>query len=108
MTWQTPARDQRRRLFLHRRDGVRVRVQGDRDGGVAEALGDDAVLSARGVGEAPTWTDAGPSLAHGFVVLPKVLSMPALELLVGRPHRLLLVARRMSTRTMPVVSIRAR
>jgi len=30
--------DQRRRLFLHRRDGVRVGVERDRDGGVAEAL----------------------------------------------------------------------
>ena len=33
-------RDQRRRLLLHRRDGVRVGVERDRDGGVAEALGD--------------------------------------------------------------------
>ena len=31
-------RDQRRRLLLHRRDGVRVGVERDRDGGVPEAL----------------------------------------------------------------------
>jgi hypothetical protein len=39
-------RDQRRRLLLHRRDGVRVGVEGDRDGGVPEALGDDLGVDA--------------------------------------------------------------
>ncbi len=39
-------RDQRRRFFLHRRDGVRVGVQRDRDGGMAEALGDDFGVDA--------------------------------------------------------------
>ena len=39
-------RDQRRRLFLHRRDGVRVGVERDRDGGVAEALTDDLGVDA--------------------------------------------------------------
>ena len=33
-------RDQRRRLFLHRGDGVRVGIERDRDGGVAETLTD--------------------------------------------------------------------
>ena len=40
-------RDQRRRLLLHRRDGVRVGVEGDRDRGMPEALGDDLGVDAR-------------------------------------------------------------
>ena len=32
--------DQHRRFLLHRRDGVRVGVEGDRDSGLAEAFGD--------------------------------------------------------------------
>ena len=38
--------DRRRRLFLHRRDGVRVRIQRDRDSGVAKTFGDDFGVDA--------------------------------------------------------------
>ena len=40
------SRDQRRRLFLHRRDRMRIGVERDRDGGVSEALGDDLRMDA--------------------------------------------------------------
>jgi hypothetical protein len=39
-------RDQHRRLFLHGRDGVRVGVERDRDGGVPEPFGDDFGMDA--------------------------------------------------------------
>ena len=48
---QNEVRDQRCRLFLHRRDGVRVGVERDRDGGVPEALGDDLGVDAGPQGE---------------------------------------------------------
>jgi len=38
-------------LFLHRRDGVRVGVEGNRDGGMPEALGDHLRVDAGAQGE---------------------------------------------------------
>jgi hypothetical protein len=57
-------RDQRRRFLLHRRDGVRVGVEADRDGDMPEALADDLGVEAlpqeqRRVGTPPVVDAAG-------------------------------------------------